>query len=70
MSQIKRDLKNRRAKSAYAAAGVDIDQKMAGIAAIKKMVKSTRTPGVLNDIGSFGGFFASPGKDKVLVAST
>jgi phosphoribosylformylglycinamidine cyclo-ligase len=58
------------AKSAYAAAGVDIDQKMAGIAAIKKMVKSTRTPGVLNDIGSFGGFFASPGKDKVLVAST
>ncbi len=57
-------------KSAYAAAGVDIDQKMAGIAAIKKMVKTTRTPGVLNDIGQFGGFFASPGRDKVLVAST
>ncbi len=57
-------------KSAYAAAGVDIDQKMAGIAAIKKMVKTTRTAGVLNDIGQFGGFFASPGKDKVLVAST
>ena len=59
-----------RAKSAYAAAGVDIDQKMKGIASIKKMVKSTRTPGALNDIGSFGGFFASPGKDKILVAST
>ncbi|MEI6563279.1 MAG: phosphoribosylformylglycinamidine cyclo-ligase [bacterium] len=60
----------KKARSAYAAAGVDIDQKMAGIASIKKMVKSTRTPGVLNDIGSFGGFFASPGKDKILVAST
>lgn len=58
------------APSAYAAAGVDIDQKMAGIAAIKAMVKSTRTAGVLNDIGSFGGFFASPGRNKVLVAST
>lgn len=57
-------------KSAYAAAGVDIDQKMKGIASIKKMVKSTRTSGVLNEIGSFGGFFASPGKDKILVAST
>lgn len=65
-------MKNKRAKSksAYAAAGVDIDQKMAGISAIKKMVKTTRTAGVLNDIGQFGGFFASPGKDKVLVAST
>ncbi len=67
---MKKIKKNVRAKSAYAAAGVDIDQKMAGIAAIKKMVKSTRTAGVLNEIGSFGGFFASPGKDKVLVAST
>lgn len=60
----------RKTKSAYAAAGVDIDAKMAGIAAIKKMVKATATPGVLNDIGQFGGFFASPGKDKILVAST
>ena len=57
-------------RSAYAAAGVDIDAKMSGIAAIKKMVKTTATPGVLNDIGQFGGFFASPGKDRVLVAST
>ena len=60
----------KRAKSAYAAAGVDIDSKMNGIASIKKMVKATRTAGVLNEIGSFGGFFASPGKDKILVAST
>ena len=65
-------LKNviKRATSAYSAAGVDIDSKMKGIASIRKMVKSTRTPGVLNEIGSFGGFFASPGKDTILVAST
>lgn len=62
--------RTRKPTSAYAAAGVDIDQKMAGIASIKKMVKTTKTAGVLNDIGQFGGFFASPGKDKVLVAST
>jgi phosphoribosylformylglycinamidine cyclo-ligase len=56
--------------SAYAAAGVNIDSKMRGIASIKALVKSTRTAGALNDIGSFGGFFASPGKGKILVAST
>jgi phosphoribosylformylglycinamidine cyclo-ligase len=66
----KPSLNPRTPKSAYAAAGVDIDQKMAGIAAIKKMVKTTKTAGVLNDIGQFGGFFASPGKEKILVAST
>ncbi len=56
--------------SAYAAAGVNIDEKMAGIDAIKKMVKTTATPGVLTGIGSFGGMFRSPGKDQILVAST
>ena len=59
-----------RATSAYAAAGVNIDSKMKGIASIRDMVKSTRTAGVLNEIGSFGGFFASPDKDTILVAST
>jgi phosphoribosylformylglycinamidine cyclo-ligase len=57
-------------KSAYAAAGVDIDSKMAGIAAIKKMAKGTFGKGVLSDIGLFGGLFASPGKEMALVAST
>ncbi len=56
--------------SAYAAAGVNIDEKMAGIDAIKKMVKTTATSGVLTGIGSFGGMFRSPGKDQILVAST
>ncbi len=57
-------------KSAYAQAGVDIDEMMQGLDAIKTMVKGTDTPGVLSSIGSFGGLFKSPGRDQVLVAST
>jgi phosphoribosylformylglycinamidine cyclo-ligase len=59
-----------RRKSAYAAAGVDIDAKMAALAAIKRMAQRTTTPGVLSGLGLFGGLFASPGKGQVLVAST
>jgi len=57
-------------QSAYAAAGVDIDNKMRALAEIKRLVGRTRTAGVLSDIGMFGGLFASPGRDQVLVAST
>ncbi len=57
-------------KSSYAAAGVDIDEMMSGLNAIKKMVKSTNTSGVLSNIGSFGGLFKSPGSGSTLVAST
>lgn len=60
--------KNR--KSAYAAAGVDIDNKMRALSAIKRMVRGTATRGVLSEIGLFGGLFSSPGRDQVLVAST
>ncbi len=56
--------------SAYAKAGVDIDKKMEGISAIKKMVDRTGGKGVLSGIGLFGGMFQSPGKDMALVAST
>ena len=56
--------------SAYAAAGVDIDEKMSALKAVRKMVKSTSVPGLLNQIGAFGGMFASPGRNKVLIAST
>ena len=56
-------------KSAYAQAGVDIDEMMTGLNAIKKMVAKTNTPDVLSGIGSFGGLFNSPGKGSVLVAS-
>jgi phosphoribosylformylglycinamidine cyclo-ligase len=41
-----------------------------GLSAIKKAVASTKTAGVLSDIGRFGGLFQSPGRDAILVAST
>jgi len=57
-------------KSAYAAAGVDIDEMMQGLKTIKNDIKKTNTDGVCSQIGSFGGLFQSPGRDHVLVAST
>ncbi len=59
-----------RKQSAYAAAGVDIDEMERGLARIKADVRSTKTPSVLSDIGRFGGLFRSPGADRILVAST
>jgi phosphoribosylformylglycinamidine cyclo-ligase len=43
--------------SAYAAAGVDIDAQDRALAQVKKLAKATFTPGVLSEIGSFGGLF-------------
>lgn len=59
-----------KATSAYADSGVDIDNKMRALRAVKTQVRSTKVPGLLSEIGSFGGLFAAPGKDQVLVAST
>ncbi len=56
-------------KSAYAEAGVDIDVMMNSLSRIKKNVKTTNTPGVVSEIGAFGGLFESPGRDSLLVAS-
>jgi phosphoribosylformylglycinamidine cyclo-ligase len=59
-------------KSAYAAAGVDIDAQDDALDQLKELVRSTRTPGVLSELGSFGGLF-EPDLDglrePVLVAS-
>ena len=57
-------------QSAYSVAGVDIDSYMTALQAVKRQVKSTRTPGCAGALGSFSGMFAAPGKDKVLLAST
>lgn len=57
-------------QSAYSRAGIDIDNKMAALRAVKKLVKSTAVPGQICEIGSFGGMFASPGRDMALIAST
>ena len=58
-------------KSAYAQAGVNIDNKMSALSAIKEMVASTKTLNVIGGIGAFGGLHKiPPGKDQILVAST
>jgi phosphoribosylformylglycinamidine cyclo-ligase len=58
--------------NAYKSAGVDIDAQEQGLARVKKLARATFTPGVLSDIGSFGGLFrpALEGlREPVLVAS-
>jgi phosphoribosylformylglycinamidine cyclo-ligase len=58
-------------KSAYAQAGVNIDNKMSALTSIKTMVAGTKTPLTLGGIGSFGGLHKVPqGKDQILVSST
>jgi len=56
----------------YKDAGVDIDAGEEAVRRIKGHVRGTFTPGVLTDIGAFGGFFAlnaSDYRDPVLVSS-
>ena len=58
--------------SAYKSAGVDIDAQEKGLAKVKKLARSTFTPGVLTEIGSFGGLFRpdlAGMAEPVLVAS-
>lgn len=56
----------------YKDAGVDIDAGNTFVNLIKPLVKSTRRPEVLTDIGGFGGLFALSGKyrNPVLVSGT
>jgi phosphoribosylformylglycinamidine cyclo-ligase len=56
----------------YRASGVDIDAGNETVRRIKSLAKSTFTPGVLSDIGSFGGLFrldTTRYRDPVLVSS-
>src|SRR6188472_1514264 len=56
----------------YKSSGVDIDAGNETVRRIKRLAKSTFTPGVLSDIGSFGGLFnfdAARFKEPVLVSS-
>src|SRR2546426_1680947 len=54
----------------YKAAGVDIGRAEDALARVRERIKRTRRPEVIGDVGQFGGLFASPGADKVLVATT
>jgi len=56
----------------YAAAGVDIDAKMAAVARAKEAIRSTFTAGVVGDVGGFGGLYRPDFRglaDPLLVAS-
>jgi phosphoribosylformylglycinamidine cyclo-ligase len=56
----------------YKSSGVDIDAGNEVVQRIKRLAQSTFTPGVLSEIGSFGGLFRlEPGRfdDPVMVAS-
>src|SRR5438093_3155415 len=56
----------------YKDAGVDIDAGNEIVRRIRSLARSTFTPGVLSDIGSFGGLFrldSAPFQEPVLVSS-
>ncbi|MDH4066178.1 MAG: AIR synthase related protein, partial [Acidobacteriota bacterium] len=55
----------------YKSSGVDIDAANETVRRIKGLARSTFTPGVLSEIGSFGGLFSlgSSWRDPVLVSS-
>jgi len=57
----------------YRSAGVDIDAATRALSKVRELARSTYRPGVLSDIGSFGGLFrldTDRYKKPVLVAST
>ena len=59
--------------ASYAAAGVDITAGYKGVQLMKEHVMRTMTPGVVSDIGGFGGLFAPDIKgmeEPVLVSGT
>ncbi len=59
--------------AAYAAAGVDITAGYEGVKLMSKAVKATHIPGVISDIGGFGGLFApdvTGMQEPVLVSGT
>src|SRR5690606_12522801 len=61
-----------REPGAYAAAGVDIEAQEKGLREVGKLARATFTPGVLTEIGSFGGMFRpdlAGMTEPVLVAS-
>ncbi len=59
--------------AAYAAAGVDIEAGYQGVKLMKQHVQRTYIPGVISDLGGFGGLFApdlSGMQEPVLVSGT
>jgi phosphoribosylformylglycinamidine cyclo-ligase len=54
----------------YRDAGVNVARAEDALSKVKDRIARTRRPEVIGEVGQFGGLFASPGADKVLVATT
>jgi len=54
----------------YRDIGVNIARAEDALSRVKERIARTRRPEVIGDVGQFGGLFASPGAEKVLVATT
>ena len=54
----------------YKDAGVDIGRADEALSRVRERIARTRRPEVIGGVGQFGGLFASPGADTVLVATT
>ncbi len=54
----------------YRQSGVDPTRAEGALAKIRARIARSKRPEVIGDIGAFGGLFASPGADMVLVATT
>lgn len=54
----------------YRGTGVDVSRAEDALGQIRSRIAKTKRPEVIGDIGAFGGLFASPGSEMVLVATT
>jgi phosphoribosylformylglycinamidine cyclo-ligase len=54
----------------YKSAGVDVSRADSALSQVRARIAKTKRPEVIGDVGAFGGLFASPGGDMVLVATT
>jgi phosphoribosylformylglycinamidine cyclo-ligase len=54
----------------YKTAGVDPSRADNALSQVRARIAKTKRPEVIGDVGAFGGLFASPGGDMVLVATT
>jgi phosphoribosylformylglycinamidine cyclo-ligase len=54
----------------YREAGVNVARAEDALSRVRDRIARTKRPEVIGEVGQFGGLFASPGADKVLVATT
>jgi phosphoribosylformylglycinamidine cyclo-ligase len=54
----------------YKSTGVDPTRAQDALSQVRARIAKSKRPEVIGDVGAFGGLFASPGSDMVLVATT